>query len=230
MCSCMSRRNSIYVLLTSFVGLLPQVAYTQELTSVMEEFKTVCIQTRDAIINTDGQSLQECRADVYNFYQKDIGGLNMISTDTLQKEMPNSLLHAIFDVSYIDSLLSNDIDFSRVKFITNTLNRDESGASPPKSECFVCHKGIPAGSTMKYKITGCSNNMRLIVVVAEKKDINLTITSKIAETVDQPVEQKIACSDGVLVQTWKMPAHESDVVLTFENPNKNNVTCVIALK
>ena len=212
------------------MGLLPQAALTQELTPVMEEFKAVCTQTRDAIINTDGRLLQACRADVYNFYQKDIGNLNMVPTETLQKEMPDSLLHAIFDVSYIDSLLSNDIDFSRVQFITNTLNRDESGASPPKSGCFVCHKGIPAESTMTYKITGCSNNMRLIVIVAEKKDINLTITSKMSESVDQPVEQKVACSDGVLVQTWKMPAYYSDVVLTFENTNKSDVTCVIALQ
>ena len=224
----MSRGNSIYVLLISFVGLLPQVAYTQELTPVMEEFKTVCTRTRDAIINPDGQLLQECRADVYNFYQKDIGDLDMISIDTLQKEVPDSLLHAIFDVSYIDSLLVNDIDFSVISYIRHSLNRGEGDI--PKSGCFVCHKGIPAEKTMKYKIKGCCNNMRLIVVVAEKKNINLTITSKIAESVDQPVEQKVACSDGVLVQTWKMSAYYSDVVLTFENTNKNDVTCVIALQ
>ena len=226
----MSRGNSIYVLLISFVGLLPQVAYTQELTPVMEEFKTVCTQTRDAIINTDGKSLQICRADVYNFYQKDIGNLSMVPTDTLQKEMSDLLLHAIFDVSYIDSLLANDIDFSAITYVNHNSNREEGDANPPKSGCFVCHKGIPAGSTMKYKITKCCNNMRLIVVVAEKKDINLTITSKMAESGDLPIEQKVTCSDGVLVQTWKMPVHESDVVLTFENPNKKDVTCVVALK
>ena len=222
----MVTRKGLLVLGIALVGLLPQAALTQELTPVMEEFKAVCTQTRDAIINTDGQSLQVCRADVYNFYQKDIGNLNMLPTETLQKEMPDSLLHAIFDVSYIDSLLANDIDFTVIKFITNNLNR----GNPPKSGCFVCHKGIPAESTMTYKITGCSNNMRLIVIVAEKKDINLTITSKMSESVDQPVEQKVACSDGVLVQTWKMPAYYSDVVLTFENTNKSDVTCVIALQ
>ena len=224
----MSTRNSIYVLLISFVSLLPQVAYTQELTPVMEEFKSVCIQTRDAIINKDGQSLQGCRADIYNFYQKDIGNLNMISTDTPQKEMPDSLLHAIFDVEYIDSLLVNDIDLSVITYVRHTSNRGEG--DPPKSGCFVCHKGITAGSTMKYKITGCSKNMRLVVVVAEKKDVNLTVTSKMSESGDLPVEQKVICSDGVLKHTWKMPSYSSDLVLTFENTNKNDVTCVIALQ
>ena len=72
--------------------------------------------------------------------------------------------------------------------------------------------------------------MRLVVVVAEEEDINLTITSKMDDGGDLPIEQKVACSDGVLVQIWKMPAYESEVVLTFENSNRDDVTCVIALQ
>ena len=214
------------------LGQLPQAASSQELTPVMEEFKTLCVQTRDAIGKRDREALDECRAGVYNFYLKDIGQLNLIPVDTLQKEMPDSLLCAVFDLKYIDNLRDNDIDLSRVRYVGHSSNRDPNDQQHiPKSGCYICHKGIPAQSTVSYKIFGCRNNMRLVVVVAEKDDVNLTVTSLTAESGDAPVEQSVTPSDmGLLVHTWKMPASQSEVELKFENPNKTSVTCVIALQ
>ena len=229
----MRSRHVFCILLISFVGLLPQVTLAQELTPILEEFEMVCTQTRDAIGKRDRQMLDECRVGVCNFYRKDIGDLNLILVDTLQKEIPDSLLHAVFDLNYIDELRANSADFSSVKYVRSSSNRGPNdGSSSPKSGCYVCHKGIPAETTMKYRVTGCRNNMRLVVVVAEKEDINLTITSKMYDSGDCATDQKVAHSDeyGVLVHTWKMPAYYSDVILTFENPNKTDVTCVIALQ
>ena len=229
----MRSRHVFCILLISFVGLLPQVTLAQELTPILEEFKMVCTQTRDAIGMRDRQMLDECRVGVHDFYLKDIGDLNLIPVGALQREMPDSMLHAVFDLNYIDYLRANSADFSGVKYVRHSSNRGPNDESrPPKSGCYVCHKGIPAKSTMKYRVTGCRNNMRLVVVVAEKEDINLTITSKVYDSGDDALDLKVAHTDecGVLIHTWKMPAYYCDVILTFENPNKTDVTCVIALQ
>lgn len=225
----MSRGNSIYVLLISFVGLLPQVAYTQELTPVMEEFKTVCTQTRDAIGMCDTEALKECREKVYQFNQREIGDLQMIPIDNLQKEMADSLLKRILNEEYIDYVLKHEC--TDIDYIGSGNFRGNDNAGPVHPECYVCYKGIPARGTMQYEVKGCSNNMRLVVVVAEKENIKLTVTSKLYDGGDVPMQMEVPTEErGVFTYTWKMPPQKNSVIFTFENPNKKGVTCVVALQ
>ena len=225
----MSRGNSIYVLLISFVGLLPQVAYTQELTPVMEEFKTVCTRTGDAIGMCDTEALKECREKVYQFNQREIGDLQMIPIDNLQKEMADSLLKRILNEEYIDYVLKHEC--TDIDYIGSGNFRGNDNAGPVHPECYVCYKGIPARGTMQYEVKGCSNNMRLVVVVAEKENIKLTVTSKMYDGGDVPMQMEVPIEErGVFTYTWKMPPQKNSVMFTFENPNKKGVTCVVALQ
>ena len=222
----MVTRKGLLVLGVALVGLLPQAALTQELTPVMEEFKAVCTQTRDAIGMCDTEALRECRANVYKFNQREIGDLQMIPIDTFQKEMADSLLKKILNVKYIDYVLEHEC--SDIAYIGSDNFR---GPGDGNLECLVCYKGIPAGGTMQYEVNGCSNNMRLVVVVAEKENIKLTVTSKLYDGGDVPVQMEIPIEErGVFTYTWKMPPQKNSVIFTFENPNKKGVTCVVALQ
>lgn len=123
----MKRICGLILISVVLVGiLLPQAAHCQELSTVMEEFKNVCCMTRDAIGRRDRQALEQCREGVYRFSRKDIGRLTLTPIDTLQKEMSDTLLRAIADVKYVDELLRNGLDFSRVKYAVSSSNRGPS--------------------------------------------------------------------------------------------------------
>lgn len=210
---------------------LPIVVHGQELSPLMEEIKTLCLDTRNAWGGKDGQALAECRDRVENFNRKSasenlVCDLRLKAVDSKQKEIPDSFLLQIMSDEYLTYQLEHNPDLSPVPYDGHSQTRGTIGPVG------ITHKGILAKSTMQYEVRGCSNNMQLVVVVADMEDVNLSVTSKLFEGGDTAVEQKVTPADkfGVFAYSWKMPAQSSNVILTIENPNEVDVTCVIALQ
>ena len=222
-------KKDLFVFVVIMLIGLPGVASGQELPSAMQEIKTLCIDTRNAIGRRDRDAVIECRSKVENFFQKyedTVFDLKLSAVDPDQEEVDTTEMRLILDASYLTYLLKYNPDFSGLGYSGGSLNRGSAGSLG------IAHKGIPAKSTAKYSIQGCSNNMKLVVVVAEAEKINLSVTSELYDGDGTMVEQKVEPSDelGVLVHLWRMPAGNGTAILNIENPNDENVTCVIALQ
>ena len=219
------------ILITAILMMfgLPQQICGQELPPIMEEIKTLCIDTRTAIGRRDRNSVIECREKVENFFQKydnTVFDLKLAAVDPNQVEVDTTEMRLILDANYLNYLLAYNPDFSGLGYSGGSLNRGTPGSLG------IAHKGIPAKSTAKYSVEGCSNNMKLVVIVAEADEINLSVTSKLYDGDGTMVEQKVEPSNelGVLVHLWRMPAGNGTAILNIENPNDEIVTCVIALQ
>ena len=223
--------TSKVILITAILMMfgLPQQICGQELPPIMEEVKTLCIDTRTAIGRRDRNSVIECKNKVENFFQKydnTVCTLKLSAVDPNQVEIDTTKMRLILDADYLTYLLKNDPAFSGLGYSGGSLNRGAPGSLG------IAHKGIPAKSTAKYSVQGCSNNMKLVVIVAEAEKINLSVTSELYDGDGTMVEQKVEPSSelGVLVHLWRMPAGNGTAILNIENPNDEIVTCVIALQ
>lgn len=201
--------------------IAPQTAHSQELLPIMTEFKTLCLATREAIADLNRQGVIDCRNKIDAFYSKedfsveDLSGLE--PADSGQADLPRSECKTIFDVEYLDSLLIHDLDLAETQADEHNMNRGGSGEA-----LYLTYKAIPAKATMSYTFSGCCL-MNLVVVAAQRKDINLTLSY-------EGQSYQIASDDavGVKARAWNLPDDATPVTLTIENPNRIAVTCVIA--
>lgn len=206
--------------------VMPLGVSGQELSPIMEEVKTLCLDTRNAIGRRDTNSITECKNKVASFYRKydnSVCNLKLKPVDPGQEEMDSTRMRPILDEKYLEYV---EETLSDIGYKGHSQNR---GAS---SGLGLAHKGIPAHSTMSYSVEGCSNNMQLVVVVAEAQNINLSVTSKLYDGDGTMVKQEVMPSGkyGEYAHLWRMPKGNGTVILTIENPNDQDVTCVIAMQ
>lgn len=222
----MRNRFGLLVTLVAILMGLPDTAYGQELSAIMQEVKTLCLDTRNAVGKRDKNSIIECKDRVANFYRKydnSVCNLKLKPVAPNQEEVDSTRMRLIMDEKYLEYVENNSSD---IGYTGHSQNRGSSGGLG------LAHKGIPAKSTMSYSAEGCSNNMQLVVVVAEAEDINLSVTSKLYDGDGTMVKQEVQPSGkfGEFTYLWRVPIGNGIVILTIENPNDKDVTCVIALQ
>lgn len=187
-------------------------ASVQELSESMEAFKQICLDMRSAIDELDGNELRACKERLHKFYYDfGIGELTLCSIEDGKSDIPLDG-HVVFEESYIDFLINDNMDFAIINY--------DAHSSVRGSEVKVRHKLIPANGEASYKYLGC-DDMELVVVTEEEVDFKLTVNSN-GETVNVEPTAK-----GLFEYKWQMPDYPSDVVITLENPVDRDISCII---
>lgn len=204
------------------MAIAPLKASSQELLPFMNEFKTLCLATREAIADLDGDAVRECRNKIDAFRSRENYSVEALSglepANSQKSELPYSKCKAIFDVEYLDSLIANDIDFAKVKADEHNMNRGGDG----ENVVYLTYKAISAGATASYTFSGCCV-MNFVLVTAQRKDVKLSLQYE-GETYEISSDEAV----GVKTRAWNLPDDATPVTLTIENPNRIAVTCVIA--
>lgn len=209
----MNKYNTIFLITILISSLLPTNSISQNLSSKLESFKNVCIDTRKAIKDIDAQTVNSCKK-TFSKLEKDIRELTLkpVSSD---KEIPLTG-HIVFHSSFLDSLLLNDFRFALVDFDLHNINRGES-------DIYVSHKVLPAGKTISYKYVGMGE-MELLIVAENETDIQIQINSNGETHSNQSTDTK-----GLVEFIWTLPTDDSyDVVISITNLSDQDVSCAIA--
>lgn len=187
-------------------------AQSQSLPARLAAFRDICLRERRAVETSNPDSLDRCAAD---FRKLSIKPLRDAIFKPQQAEQTDFSGHLQFSAPFVDSLVVNGLDMSR---ITRNLHVAHKG----KGELLVTHKIIPAGGACAYAFNG-SGEQSFLVVCEAVADIRLQIAHPATAT----SYASGATADGTQAFTWQMGDAVTPCTLTITNHEARPLCCAI---
>lgn len=208
----MFQSRYLRTLLCALLCTLATATWAQSLPATLAQFRDICLRERRAVETSNLDSLDRCAADFRKLSIKQLRDRIFVPQQTEQTDFSG---HLQFSAMFVDSLVVNGLDLSR---ITRNLHVVHKG----QGDLLITHKIIPAGGACAYAFNG-SGEQSFLVVCEAVADICLQIDHPATAT----SYKSGPTDDGTQAFVWQMGKTASPCTLTITNHEARPLCCAI---